>query len=74
MKKIYLIIIAFLTWAMLSVSAFTIDVIVVSLRAKVLLKFKNFWSLEFVVVGSAKYNKESLHKLPFLIKWHALIE
>jgi isoprenylcysteine carboxyl methyltransferase (ICMT) family protein YpbQ len=53
---------------MMSVAAFAIDVIVVSLRAKVLLKFKNFWSLEFVVVGSAKYNKESLHKLPFLIK------
>ena len=42
MKKIYLIIIAFLTWAMMSVAAFAIDVIVVSLRAKVLLKFKNF--------------------------------
>ena len=68
MRKIYLTVLAFLTWAMLSVSAFTIDVIVVSLRAKVLLKFKNFWSLEFVVVGSAKYNKESLHKLSFLIK------
>ena len=68
MRKKYLTVLAFLTWAMLSVSAFTIDVIVVSLRAKVLLKFKNFWSLEFVVVGSAKYNKESLHKLPFLIK------
>ena len=57
MKKIYLIIIAFLTWTMMSVAAFAIDVIVVSLRAKVLLKFKNFWSLEFVVVGSAKYKK-----------------
>ena len=42
MRKKYLTVLAFLTWAMLSVSAFTIDVIVVSLRAKVLLKFKNF--------------------------------
>jgi len=42
MKKIYLIIIAFLTWTMMSVAAFAIDVIVVSLRANVLLKFKNF--------------------------------
>ena len=57
MKKIYLIIIAFLTWTMMSVAAFAIDVIVVSLRAKVLLKFKNFWSLEFVVVAHAKYKK-----------------
>ena len=57
MRKKYLTVLAFLTWAMLSVSAFTIDVIVVSLRANVLLKFKNFWSLEFVVVGSAKYKK-----------------
>ena len=74
MRKKYLTVLAFLTWAMLSVSAFTIDVIVVSLRAKVLLKFKNFWSLEFVVVGSAKYNKESLHMLLFLIIWRTLIE
>ena len=57
MKKIYLIIIAFLTWTMMSVAAFAIDVIVVSLRAKVLLKFRNFWSLEFVVVAPAKYKK-----------------
>ena len=57
MKKIYLIIIVFLTWTMMSVAAFAIDVIVVLLRAKVLLKFRNFWSLEFVVVVPAKYKK-----------------
>ena len=57
MRKIYLTVLAFLTWAMMSVAAFAIDVIVVSLRVNVLLKFKNFWSLEFVVVGSAKYNR-----------------
>ena len=74
MRKIYLTVIVFLTWTMMSVAAFAIDVIVVSLRAKVLLKFKNFWSLEFVVVGSAKYNKESLHMLLFLIIWRTLIE
>ena len=74
MRKIYLTVIVFLTWTMMSVAAFAIDVIVVSLQAKVLLKFKNFWSLEFVVVGSAKYNKESLHMLLFLIIWRTLIE
>ena len=42
MRKIYLTVIAFLTWTMMSVAAFAIDVIVVSLQAKVLLKFKNF--------------------------------
>ena len=66
MKKIYLIIIAFLTWTMMSVAAFAIDVIVVSLRAKVLLKFKNFWSLEFVVFAPAKYKKNLYISFLFL--------
>ena len=42
MRKIYLSILAIVCWTMMSVAAFAIDVIVVSLRAKVLLKFKNF--------------------------------
>ena len=66
MKKIYLIIIVFLTWTMMSVAAFAIDVIVVSLRAKVLLKFKNFWSLEFVVFAPAKYKKNLYISFLFL--------